>query len=99
MIQLIINPPKIPNTVGDLFKELRKIRDQYYRFKEKLDSLDDKEKLMIKLHFDYWFEKPDPNPDPDLNIDQDPDKLIKESGYDQIKKILEKRVIKTAKNI
>nr|WP_307937895.1 variable surface lipoprotein [Mycoplasmopsis bovis] len=33
-------PPKIPNTVGDLFKELRKIRDQYYRFKEKLDSLD-----------------------------------------------------------
>nr|WP_307939876.1 hypothetical protein [Mycoplasmopsis bovis] len=36
---------------------------------------------MIKLHFDYWFEKPDPNPDPDLNIDQDPDKLIKESGY------------------
>nr|WP_307907170.1 hypothetical protein [Mycoplasmopsis bovis] len=54
---------------------------------------------MIKLHFDYWFEKPDPNPDPDLNIDQDPDKLIKESGYDQIKKILEKRVIKTAKNI
>nr|WP_307909821.1 hypothetical protein [Mycoplasmopsis bovis] len=40
MIQLIINPPKIPNTVGDLFKELRKIRDQYYRFKEKLDSLD-----------------------------------------------------------
>ncbi|QRF86296.1 variable surface lipoprotein [Mycoplasmopsis bovis] len=83
-------PPKIPNTVGDLFKELRKIRDQYYRFKEKLDSLDDKEKLMIKLHFDYWFEKPDPNPDPDLNIDQDPDKLIKESGYDQIKKILEK---------
>ncbi|TQB76614.1 hypothetical protein BBD43_01765, partial [Mycoplasmopsis bovis] len=82
--------PKIPNTVGDLFKELRKIRDQYYRFKEKLDSLDDKEKLMIKLHFDYWFEKPDPNPDPDLNIDQEPDKLIKESGYDQIKKILEK---------
>nr|WP_307925480.1 hypothetical protein [Mycoplasmopsis bovis] len=31
--------PKIPNTVGDLFKELRKIRDQYYRFKGKLDSV------------------------------------------------------------
>ncbi|WHO13572.1 variable surface lipoprotein [Mycoplasmopsis bovis] len=41
-------PPKIPNTVGDLFKELRKIRDQYYRFKEKLDSLDDKEKINDK---------------------------------------------------
>nr|WP_307911345.1 hypothetical protein [Mycoplasmopsis bovis] len=52
---------------------------------------------MIKLHFDYWFEKPDPNPDPDLNIDQDPDKLIKESGYDQIKKILEKRSNKDSK--
>ncbi|WP_427902763.1 hypothetical protein [Metamycoplasma alkalescens] len=46
---------------------------------------------MIKPHFDYWFEKPDPNPDPDLNINQKPDELIKESGYDQIKKILEKR--------
>ncbi len=42
-------PPKIPNTVGDLFKELRKIRDQYYRFKEKLDSLDDKEKLILRF--------------------------------------------------
>ncbi|WP_429994699.1 variable surface lipoprotein [Mycoplasmopsis bovis] len=81
-------PPKIPNPVGDLLKELSKIREQYYRFKGKLDSLNDNEKLMIKLHFDYWFEKPDPNPDPDLNIDQEPDKLIKESGYDQIEKIL-----------
>ncbi|ADR24803.1 variable surface lipoprotein [Mycoplasmopsis bovis] len=90
--------PKMPNTVGDLFKELNKIRDQYYRFKGKLDSLIDKEKLnTIKPHFDYWFEKPDPNPDPDLNIDQDPDKLIKESGYDQIKKILEKRSNKDSK--
>ncbi len=89
--------PKIPNTVGDLFKELNKIRDQYYRFKGKLDSLNDKEKLMIKPHFDYWFEKPDPNPDPDLNINQEPDKLIKESGYDQIKKILEKRSNKDSK--
>ncbi len=89
--------PKIPNTVGDLFKELNKIRDQYYRFKGKLDSLNDKEKLMIKPHFDYWFEKPDPNPEPDLNINQEPDKLIKESGYDQIKKILEKRSNKDSK--
>ncbi|WP_197712578.1 hypothetical protein [Metamycoplasma alkalescens] len=43
---------------------------------------------MIKPHFNYWFEKPDPNPDLDLNKNQEPDKLIKESGYDQIEKIL-----------
>ncbi|UOE63272.1 variable surface lipoprotein [Mycoplasmopsis bovis] len=91
------HPPKIPNPVGDLLKELSKIREQYYRFKGKLDSLNDNEKLMIKLHFDYWFEKPDPNPDPDLNRDQEPDKLIKESGYDQIKKILEKKGNKDSK--